>query len=489
MTSYVAVDLGAESGRVVVGCFDGERVALEVVHRFPNVAVRTPDGRHWDMPRLYSDILEGIQRVVRAGTTSPASIGIDAWGVDYALLDAAGRLLGNPYHYRDARTDGLPDAIESLAPQSDLYDRTGIACLSINTIYQLVAQRQAHDPILESAHTLLMTSDLLHYWLSGQIAVEQTDASTSAMLGVDGLWLTDVLDRLDIPTGMLVRPEKSGTILGPVRPTILEECGLQRLEVVLPATHDTACAIVAAPFEPEPAGSSRAYISSGTWSLFGVEIHRPILGEPARRAGFTNERGVAGTYCFHTNIMGMWLLQECRRAWARRGRAYGYEDLVAAAARLAPLDVAIDVDAPAFLHPSDMLATIQDQLARGGQRVVAEPAEVTRLIMEGLALRYRTALHMAERLTGTHVTTIHVIGGGAQNKLLCQLTANACQRPVWAGPVEATAMGNVLLQAMGAGAVGSLAQARAIAHASTAIEVYEPHASDHWARLAARLQS
>jgi len=200
MTSYVAVDLGAESGRVVVGRFDGERVALEVAHRFPNVAVRTPDGRHWDVLRLYGDILEGIQRAVRGGATSLAGIGIDAWGVDYALLDGAGRLLGNPYHYRDARTDGLPEAIEPLAPQSELYARTGIACLSINTIYQLLAQRQARDPILESAQTLLMAPDLLHYWLSGQIAVERTDASTSALLGVDGRWLTDVLDRLAIPS-------------------------------------------------------------------------------------------------------------------------------------------------------------------------------------------------------------------------------------------------------------------------------------------------
>ncbi len=474
MTSYVAVDLGAESGRVVVGRFDGERVGLDVVHRFPNVPARTPDGQHWDMLRLYGDILEGIQRAVRAGETAPAGIGIDAWGVDYALLDGAGRLLGNPYHYRDSRTDGLPEAIESRAPQRDLYARTGIACLSINTIYQLLAQRQVRDPLLESARTLLMTPDLLHYWLSGQIAVERTDASTSALLGVDGLWLTDVLDRLDIPTRMLVKPEKSGTILGPVRPAVLDECGLKHLDVILPATHDTACAIVAAPFEPEPEGFSRAYISSGTWSLFGIEIHQPILTEHARLAGFTNERGADETYCFHTNIMGMWLLQECRRTWARRGLAYGYEDLVSAAALLPALDVAIDVDAPAFLHPHDMLAAIGDHLTRGGQRVVTDPAEVTRLIVEGLALRYRRALDMAERLTGTRVRAIHVLGGGAQNRLLCQLTADACQRPVWAGPVEATAMGNVLVQAMGVGAVGSLAQARAIARASTMIERYEP---------------
>jgi len=288
---------------------------------------------------------------------------------------------------------------------------------------------------------------------------------------------------------MFVKPERSGTIVGPVRTAICEECGLKRLDVILPATHDTASAIVAAPFEPEAVGSSRAYISSGTWSLFGIEIRQPILTEQARLAGFTNEGGAADAYCFHTNIMGLWLLQECRRSWARRGVAYGYEDLVSAAARVPALDVAIDVDEPAFLHPSDMLAAIQDHLSRRRQRAVIAPAEVTRLIMEGLALRYRRALETAERLTGTRVTAIHVIGGGAQNKLLCQLTADACQRPVRAGPVEATAMGNVLLQAMGTGAVGSLAQARAIAYASTAIEVYEPHADDHyWANLAVRLQ-
>lgn len=485
-SSYVAVDLGAESGRVVVGTLEEGRVRLDEVHRFANVAVRTPDGLHWDILRLYAEILDGLRLAAQRYGPALAGIGVDSWGVDYGLIDAGGRLLGNPYSYRDARTDGMPEAAARIVPPQEQYARTGIAQLSFNTVYQLMALGRSDDRTVHLATALLMIPDLLHFWLCGERAAEYTNATTTGALGVDGAWAHDLLARLGAPSHMLLPPAPAGTRIGAVRRAVREACNLEAIPIYLPATHDTGCAVVAVPADPR--AGTHAYISCGTWSLLGLELEHPIVSDEARRAGFTNEGGVAGTYRFLTNISGLWLLQECRRAWGRHGTLWDYTDLTNQAAAAPSPNVVFDVDEPAFLHPDDMPAAINAALARSGQQAISYAPDLTRAILENLALKYRVQLERAERLTGTRVAVIHLLGGGVRNGLLCQLTADACKRPVVTGPVEATALGNVLVQAIGAGAIADLAQAHEVARASVELQLYDPRPLDWWDEAYVRLQ-
>jgi rhamnulokinase len=487
--AFAAVDLGAESGRVIVGTLQSGQVQLEPAHRFANVPVRTPDGLHWDVLRLYNEILHGLHSAARVHGDALIGVGIDTWGVDYGLIDAGGRLLGMPYHYRDVRTDGIAGEAAERVSASEQYARTGIAQLPINTLYQLLAQRKTDDRTLDLAQSLLMMPDLLHYWLTGLQSSEYTVASTSGALGVDGRWATDLLDRLDLPTHIFLPPTPPGTVLGGLGPAVRDECGPLRARVILPATHDTACAVVAVPAVPHQPGVSHAYISSGTWSLIGLELDHPVLGEQERLSGLTNEGGVGGTYNVLNNIMGLWLLQECRRSWARQGQEWTYEELSGLASEATSPGAIVDVDDPAFLHPDNMPAAIARHLQRTGQEPVEQAALVVRAVLEGLALAYRVALERVERLAGIRVDTIHVVGGGAGNGLLCQLTADACRRPVLAGPEEATALGNVLVQAMGAGEIRDLAEAHAVARSSTELVVYEPREDADWDDRAQRLRA
>jgi rhamnulokinase len=489
MTRYIAADLGAESGRIIAGSFDGERLDLEELYRFPNLPVRTPDGLHWDMLGIYREILSGLRLAGDRYGRSFAGIGVDSWGVDYGLLDARGRLLGNPYTYRDARTDGLPAEAARRVSAAEQYTRTGIAQMPINTIYQLMAAARSEDRCLDLAQSLLMVPDLLHFWLCEQPACERSNASTSGALGVDGIWARDLLQRLDVPTHMLIDPVAAGTVLGRLRPGPRQDCGLGDIPIIAPATHDTACAVVAVPAEPARDGDGHAYISSGTWSLLGMELAEPNLSEAARQAGFTNEHGAAGTFDFHINIMGLWLVQECRRAWARQGIQgnWSYSELIAQAASIPSPDVMINVDDPAFLHPDDMPAAILASLEPAERARAADPVALVRAILECLALAYRVTVEQVEQLTGTTVRAVHIVGGGARNTLLCQLTADVTGREVLAGPVEATAMGNVLIQAMGSREIGGLVQARAVARASAQVERYEPRLNGAWDERHARL--
>ncbi len=467
---YIAIDLGAESGRVIAGTLRDGRVALEELHRFPNIPVRTPDGLHWDILRLFHEILTGL-RAAAERYLDIAGIGVDSWAVDYGLLDERGRLLGNPYHYRDARTDGVREAAAALVPASEQYARTGIAQLPFNTIYQLLAQRRDADHSLDRAAALLLIPDLLHYWLCGVKATEYTNATTTGALGVDGRWAADILERLAVPSGMLLSPAPPGTMLAPVRDEVRAETDLGQVPVLLPATHDTACAVAAV---PAAGAASHAYISSGTWSLLGLELDRPIIGEAARLAGFTNEGGVGGTYRFLKNIMGLWIIQECRRAWSRVGHDLSYEDLTARAAASDSPGAIIDVDDPSFLHPDDMPRALGAHLRRTGQAVPDEPVRLVRAVLDSLALKYRFALEQAEALSGRHVEVVHMVGGGSRNALLCQLTADVCARPVLAGPAEGTALGNILVQAMATGEVARLGEVHAIARTSSDVLEYEP---------------
>jgi rhamnulokinase len=454
---FAAADLGAESGRVVVGALRDGRVELDVVHRFPNRAVRLPDGLRWNVTALLEGIVDGLRAAGRVD-----GVGVDAWGVDYGLLDDGGRLLGLPYHHRDERTADMVARAFERVPRDELYAATGIQTIPINTVFQLLADEGA--PALGAAARMLLIPDLLAFWLSGEAANEITAASTTGLLDArTGRWAAELIEGLGLPQrlfGALVEP---GTELGP----LLDAHGVDGAPLVRAvAGHDTASAFAAAPVVDDDA----AILSSGTWSLLGLELAAPELGQAAAEANLTNERGVDATTRLLKNVMGLWLVQECRRAWT----AYDYDELHRLAAE-APDDVPlIDPDDQAFLAPGDMPARIAVHCERSGQRPPATPGETVRTILLSLACKYRVVLRSLERVTGRRVRCVHVIGGGARNALLCQLTADILELPVLAGPIEATALGNVLVQARGAGLVGSLAELRAIAAASARPRSFEP---------------
>jgi rhamnulokinase len=469
-TGYLAVDLGAESGRVVLGRFDGGRVSLEEIHRFANTPVRLPDGLHWDVLRILSEIKDGLAKAVRKEEIE--GIGIDSWGVDFGLLDGEGALVSNPYHHRDARTEGMMEEAFGLVGKEEIYRTTGIQFLPINTLYQLLAMRGS--PLLDAAETMLLIPDLMNYWLTGEKACEYTNATTTQLLDLQaGGWARDLFEDLDLPSRILAPIVQPATELGPLLPGVAEEVGADP-PVFAVTSHDTASAVVAVPAE----GEDFAYISSGTWSLVGVELTCPVATEEGLRANFTNEGGFGGKTRLLKNVMGLWLLQECRRQWAREGHEYSYEELVRLAEDAPPAGPLVDPDHPAFLAPGDMATRIRSFCEETGQRPPQEPAAVTRCVFESLALKYRHAVEQAENLAGRAIGTINVVGGGSQNSLLCQLTADATRRPVLAGPVEATALGNLMVQAYARGHLASLEEMREAVRRSVEVQEYEPQGAE-----------
>ena len=452
MSDFAAIDLGAESGRVVHGRFDGERVALDVAHRFENRPVRLPDGLHWNLLALFTEALVGLRPLDVRG------VGIDTWGVDYALLDGEGRVLGLPFHYRDARTDGMVARAHARVPADELYEVTGIQTMPINTVFQLLADDRA-----PAAERIALVPDLLSYWLSGELVNEITNASTTGLLDArSGTWARGLIERLGLPAAPFAGdPVEAGTTLGP----ILADHGIAA-DVHAVGSHDTASAFVAAPVRSPRA----AILSSGTWSLLGLELDAPVLSDLAREYNLTNERGVDGTIRLLRNVMGLWIVQECRRCWGDPS----YDELMAEAAA-ARADVPLfDPDDERFLAPGDMPARIAGACEERGQPRPEGRGETVRTALVSLACKYRLVLERLERAAGVDVEVVHVIGGGSRNELLCRLTADLLRRPVLAGPVEATALGNVLVQARAVGELGSLAEMRAVAAASADPVVYEP---------------
>jgi rhamnulokinase len=499
-SDYLALDLGAESGRGLLGKFDGERLTLDEVHRFPNGPVRMLDTLHWDVPRLFDEMKASVRKAA-AGGARLDGIGIDTWGVDFGLVGRGDTLLGNPVHYRDARTDGMLEAAFERVSRERIYEITGLQFLQFNTLYQLLAMRRAGSPLLEMAETLLMMPDLFGWLFTGRRAGERTDASTTQLLDPRrGVWSDELCKALDLPRSVLPELIDPGTELGPLRGSVVEELGLtgsnRDVSVIAPGTHDTASAVAAVPAKTA-AGSGAppdwCYLSSGTWSLLGVEVSRPVITADTARDNFTNEGGVAGTTRLLKNIMGLWLVQECRRTWARNGREYSYEELVAEARSAKPYATLVDPDDTSFLAPGDMPARLAAFCRKTGQPEPDGVGGFVRCAMESLALKYRWAVERLERFVGTSIGTIHVVGGGSRNGLLCQFTADACGRPVLAGPVEATAAGNVLLQMMARGRIASLADARAVVARSFPVTVYEPRDTAAWDaaadRFAALLQA
>jgi rhamnulokinase len=460
LPDYAAIDLGAESGRVVLGRLDGERVTLDVVHRFPNRPVRLPDGIRWNLMHLFSEAVQGVERAARDVRLD--GIGVDAWGVDYALLDGEDRVLGLPFHYRDPRTDGMVERAHARVPREELYATAGIQTMPINTVFQLLADEGS--PALAAAARIALVPDLFALWLSGVLANESTAASTTGLLDArTGGWARELIARLGLPAAPFAGdPVEPGVTLG----AALAHHDFAGTPVHTVAGHDTASAFVAAPIRSPNA----AVLSSGTWSLLGLELDEPVLTAEAAGYNLTNERGVDGTIRMLRNVMGLWLLQECRREW----EPCDYDELARLAAEAREDVPLFDPDDDAFIKPGDMPRRIAEACRALGQEPPATRGELARSILVSLACKYRVVLERLCRVSGREVDVIHVIGGGARNELLCQLTADVAGVPVLAGPVEATALGNVLVQARARGELASLADMRAVAAASAAPITYEP---------------
>ncbi|MEU6532319.1 rhamnulokinase family protein [Streptomyces sp. NPDC046928] len=473
--AYAAVDLGASSGRVMVGRVGPGTLRLTEAHRFPNRPVRVPEGLRWDVLGLYAGVLDGLRA---AGPVD--SVGIDGWAVDYGLLDADGALLGNPVHYRDARTDGVARTVWETVPAAELYAATGLQYAPFNTLYQLAAARNSAQ--LTQARRLLLIPDLMSYWLTGEQGTELTNASTTQLIDPRTRdWAYGVAARLGVDLTLFPPLRAPGDPAGLLREGVLEETGLTGpVPVTAVGSHDTASAVAAVPAE----GERFAYICTGTWSLAGLELRAPVLTEESRAANFTNELGLDGTVRYLRNIMGLWLLQECLRAWGDPE----LDGLLREAAETPALRSVVDAGNAAFLAPGRMPERIAAACRASGQPVPASPAEITRCILDSLALAHRRAVLDAQRLTGHPVDVVHVVGGGARNALLCRLTADACGLPVVAGPAEAAALGNVLVQARAHGLVGGLSDGRRLLRRTQPLARYEPGGDPaRWAAAEARL--
>ncbi len=470
--NIAAVDLGAESGRVILARYDGRKLDLEDIHRFPNRPVTLHGHRFWNMFSLWDEILAGLRKARKlAGTLD--SIGVDTWGVDYGLVNANGFLLSQPFHYRDHRTDGVMEQVSAKIPREDLYRRTGIQFLPLNTIFQLYAHERMQPGELAHAHRLLLIPDLLHNWLCGSSASERTNATTTQCWDpIAGVWVTDLLNLLEIPTAMLPPVVDAGTLLDQVLPEWRGDLG--EAQVIAPATHDTGSAIVAIPAQH---ADGWGYISSGTWSLVGVEFTHPIMSLASLAANFTNEGGVFGTTRYLKNVMGLWLLQECQRRWNRDGHIIDYDTLLADVDAVPAFAALLDPDDPRFLAPHDMPEAINAYLREHGQTPLEAPAAFARCIMESLVLRYRQVFQQINQLSGALIKQIHIVGGGARNARLNQWLADALDIPVIAGPFEATALGNALMQLVGLGELHTLREVRATGR-NTPTQMYTPRSDE-----------
>lgn len=468
----IAVDLGAESGRVMKVGFDGAGWHLEELHRFANTPVEAAGTLYWDVLRLWHEIhtpLDGIGQ-------DAASVGVDTWGVDFALLDRDGNLLANPVHYRDSRTDGMYEWVFERVPRREVFERTGIQFMILNTLYQLASLVHSNSPLLDAAETMLMFPDLFHYWLTGQKSCEFTHVTTTQCFNPRLCdWDRDMLARLGVPTGMLTPIRQPGTRIG----------DYNGLPVILPAAHDTGCAVAAVPAQT----GNFAFLSSGTWSLLGMEVTEPVISDASYAANVTNEGCYGGTFRLLKNIVGLWLAQQCQRVWQHEGQTYDYGQLAAMADAAEPFRSLIDPDDPAFLSPGDMPARIREFCQQSGQPAPETVGQFMRTIYESLALKYRYVLDQLLALTGRRVDTLHIIGGGARSGLLCQMAANATGRLVVAGPYEATALGNGMIQMITLGVIDSVAQAREFLSRSPEITRYEPRDVATWAEAYARFKT
>jgi rhamnulokinase len=479
--TYLAFDFGAESGRAILAQFHGGGLNTREIRRFKNEAVEYGGSLHWDVARLWWEVR---QTLCDLGETRLAGIGVDTWGVDYALLGERGELLQNPYHYRDTRTAGMMQEVFRKVPREEIYDSTGIQFMPINTLYQLFAAVRHTPSLLKAAQHLVTIPDLFNYWLTGKVVCEFTNATTTQLVNpLTRTWAKDLIERLELPNHLWSEIVEPGTCLGHLLPRIAPVSALAETPVIAPATHDTGSAVAAV-----CAREGAAFLSSGTWSLLGTELDAPLITPEALRLNFTNEGGVNGTTRLLKNVMGLWILQRCRELWAVHTQNYDHLELMDLAAREDPFHSLVDPDHESFLRPGDMPAAIAGFCERTHQPAPKGPAGFVRTILESLAFKYRVVLASLETLTGKRVQQIRIIGGGSKNRLLNQFTADATGRTVVAGPAEATALGNVAIQMLATGAVDSLSEIRALIDRSYPPEIFEPRDPEKWDREAHRFE-
>jgi rhamnulokinase len=484
--NFLAFDLGAESGRGMLGQFDGERIQLSEVHRFPNGPVYLPDGMHWDALRLWTEIRHSMELITREHGGGLAGIGLDTWGVDFGLLDRDGALVSNPYHYRDSRTDGMMDEAFRRVPREEIFERTGIQFMALNSLFQLQSMVVNRSPALDIAETFLTMPDLFNYWLTGRKVSEFSIATTTQCYDPrQEDWSRSMLDRLGIPTHIFPEIVPSGTVLGHLAPAVAQDVGLGNVSVVAPACHDTGSAVAAVPAK----GPGFAWISSGTWSIIGAELKEPVINEQSLTFNLTNEGGAGGTFRFCKNVMGLWLLQECRRTWAREGEEFSWDELTQMGADADPFQAVVDPDYGGFLRPGDMPDRIRAYCEMTDQPVPQSKGAVIRCALESIALKYRWVLERVEEMLGYRLEPLHIVGGGTQNRLLSQFTADATGREVITGPIEATATGNIIVQAMALGHLASLEEGREVVRNSFEVISFEPVSQPAWDEAYARLLS
>jgi len=477
MKKVLAFDYGASSGRAVMGSFKGETLKLEEIHRFPNDPVLINGSFYWDTLRLLHELKQGIIKCMNSGNKDIAGIGIDTWGVDFGLLDKSGELLGIPHHYRDNRTEGMMEEADKLIPKREIYETTGIQFAAFNTLLQLLSMKLSGSPALEHAETMLFTPDLFNYFLTGEKVTEYTIASTSQMLDArTGKWANEMLNRMGIPQKMLTDIVKPGTIVGKLSENVRTELGINGVPVIAVAEHDTGSAVMSVP----AVEGKYAYLSSGTWSLLGVESDTPVINDTTYELNYTNEGGFNNTIRLLKNIMGLWIHQECKRAWEKEGEKISFNDLEQMAKQSESFRSFIDVDNSMFYSPGNMPEKIMEYCRLTGQPVPETKGQIVRCVMESLAMKYRTALEKLEKIVGYNIPVLHVVGGGSKDKLLSQFTANAIGRPVITGPVEATAIGNITCQLIALGEIANISQARAIIKKSFDMNEFDPVDVSQW---------
>ena len=475
---FLAFDLGAESGRAMLGTLlNRKKLVLKEIHRFRTKQLRIDKHYYWNIFGFYEEMVAAVVATVKDHDIIPESVGVDTWGVDFGLLGKDGSILRIPYGYRDPMTETAMPSFHEKMSREKVYKATGIATLKFNTLYQLYAMKMADDPVLGIADKLLFIPDLLNYLLSGEIKSEFTFATTSQLFNPHKMnWESSLFKALDIDKSIMPEVVRPGTKIGELTRTISRKINVEGISVMAVTSHDTASAIASVPSE----GEEWAYISSGTWSLMGVETRNPIINQQSLTLNFTNEGGADGTFRFLKNIMGLWLLQQCRNSWEKTDRLYSYEELVRMAKEATPFSVYIDPDFPGFYNPLDMPSAIDTFCRNSGQKAPGSVSDYTRTILEGLALKYRMVLEQLQLVTGNSIRVIYIIGGGAKNDLLCQFAANATGRKVVTGPGEATAIGNILIQASGLGYIGGLEDVREIVRNSFGLKTYEPEETEIW---------
>lgn len=486
MLKLLAFDFGASSGRAILGRFDGNKIVLDEVHRFSNDPVMVNETLYWDVLRLFHEMKAGILKCVQKGDKDIAGIGVDTWGVDFGLLDDSGGLLSNPVHYRDARTENMIEEACKIVPKREIYEETGIQFMKFNTLYQLLAMKLENSPVLEKARTMLLMPDLFNYFLTGEKYSEYSIVSTTQMMNPrTGNWAGTLLDRMGIPGEILTDIVDAGNVIGKVSKNIQEELNIGDVPVIAVAEHDTGSAVVSVP----ASGEKFAYLSSGTWSLLGVELPSPVINDTTYSLDYTNEGGYNRTTRLLKNIMGLWILQECKREWDKSGEVLSYDELEKmAGAQAKPFAAFIDPDNDLFYSPGNMPARVAGFCRKTGQEVPQDKASIVRCVLESLALKYRMTIDGLEKILGYEIPVLHIVGGGTRNEALCRYTADALGREVITGPVEATSLGNILCQLMALGEVKGIKEARELVKKSFPVRVYEPEDVPSWEEAYSRFK-